>query len=284
MTDIDLTLGDIVNICDEIHSKIESVNPSSFYVNEIEIRKDINILTKMFSQIKTIHAKVSNIHSICTNKCKTINRRYNKGKPKETHWLELNQKLLVNKPLAHDIMTKVRTVNSINEIPNIPLYWVENIGQYATQINGIVFRGNIGNIYNKSDIRERRITNQTVICAYGNECKNILSEKECAFYHDQLDLLELRDAGKISAEFFRHCKKKHRNFFNTSWIYTDMPHNKKNSMMRHFGSRNVLKHELDIMNLNNSRCTKTSLDNYRQQVMHDLLVMVGASKSIIEVS
>ena len=114
----------------------------------------------------------------------------------------LNKKLSTSRLLAHEISTNVRIVDNINEVPNIPLYWVSNIGQYAIQVNGVLFRGNIGNIYNKTNSRTDKSTNQTVICKYGNKCKNILDESGCVFYHDQLDLLLLYDNNQISQEFF----------------------------------------------------------------------------------
>ena len=279
---MDKTLRELVYICDEIHRKIDSIDPASFYINAKEVKNDMSQLESIYKQTQSINLKISNIYNICNNKCKTITHRYTKKKQvNKIPWATLNKKqtnLSISKPLTHEIAVNVKVVDDISEVPNIPLCWVKNINQFAMQINGIMFRGNIGNIYNKTDINTNKPTNQTVICKHGNKCKNILNEKGGGFYHDQLDLLNLQTEGKISTEFFNISKKKYRNFLNTSWLHTDMQYSAKNTSMRHFGSRNTLKYELDIMKLNNSKNTELSFNNFRQQCMHDLLVIMSLNQ------
>ena len=280
---MDMSLRELVHACDEIHRKIDSVNPSSFYINDVEVKKDMSKLIDIYEKIRSINLKVANIYNICNNKCKTITHDYNTKTKKIASWGESNKKLttgdvLTNKPLTDDISVNVKVVNDISEVPNIPLYWVSNINQYAIHVNGIMFRGNIGNIYNKTTIRAGMPTNQTIICNRGNNCRNILNGSGCSFYHDQQELLQLHVNGRISGEFFEICKKKYRNFFNTSWICTEMSRNKKNKSMRHFGSRNMLKYELDIMKISDSKSVEISFNNFRQQCMHDILIVIALNQ------
>ena len=46
-------------------------------------------------------------------------------------------------------------------------------------------------------------------------------------------------------------------------------------MMRHFGSKNTLKNEIDLMLLNNDITNKHIINNFKQQTIHDLLVVLG---------
>ena len=71
----------------------------------------------------------------------------------------------------------------------------------------------------------------------------------------------------------KNYKKLYRNFINTSWIYNDLPLN-NNKLMSRFGSRNMLKHEIDLININN-----INISDFRHQCMHDMLVMMGISTS-----
>ena len=273
---MDLTLKQIIDRTDEIHRQVDRLDNSS---NIYELIKDLDL---MFRQLKSVGSKVSNIYNICNNKHKTITREYKKEektKPDE-NWTCINRQ--INSYTTHGNLTKnikinVKIISDIGEIPNMPLYWVSNINQFAIQLNGVIFRGNIGNIYNSNDIKmdTKLENNQIVICKYGSNCKNIADGKICKFFHDPLDLLQLVNAGKMTAELYNIYKEKIRNFVNTSWIYTEFPNNYNNSSMRHFGSRNVLHHELDLMKLNNNY---KEIDNFRHQCIHDILVVMGLNQ------
>jgi hypothetical protein len=192
-----------------------------------------------------------------------------------------NPKICDVKPmLTHDIPVNAKIVNDISEIPNIPLYWVSNINQFAVHINGVIFRGNIGNIYSKNSIASHKDkpTNQIIICKHGNKCTKLLSVEQCPFYHDPFDLLQLVKCGEISEDVFESYKKLNRNYINTSWIHTDMPYNKNNAQMRKFGSRNMLRYELELIKFSNAPHDELDIKNFRHQCMHDFLVVLGLNQ------
>jgi hypothetical protein len=277
---MDLTLNQIIKKVNDIHFQI---NKLDFSVDTNKIKSHILELQNIEKQISSVFMKVSNIINICSNKSDIS--KLDKKVSNDTDWTYLNDISNINipsKPIASNISINVKVVNQLDEIPNTNMYWVENINQFAVNINGVILRGNIGNIYNKKHIKKNISTNQTIICKYGNNCKNLTDEKNdivkiCKFYHDPVVLLEAFKKNKISAEAFEKYKIQTRNFINTSWIYTEFQNTNKNSTMRHFGSKNTLKHELDLMKMNNPN--NKIIDNYMQQTMHDILVIMGLDKS-----
>ena len=273
---MDLTLTQIIDRTDEIHRQVDRLD------NSVVIFELIKDLDSMFRQLRSVGSKVSNIYNICNNKYKTITREYKKeeNSTPDENWNCISRQIssfTINKNLTKDIKINVKIVNDISEIPNTPLYWISNIKQFAIHLNGVIFRGNIGNIYNSNDIKmdKKLENNQIVICKYGNNCKNIFENKICKFFHDPIDLLQLFNAKKITAEIYNMYLEKNRNFVNTSWIYTEFPNSYNNNSMRHFGSRNILHHDLDLMKLNNNT---REIDNFRQQCIHDILVVMGLNQ------
>jgi hypothetical protein len=170
-------------------------------------------------------------------------------------------------------------VDNIYELPKCDLHWVKNINQFAVNINGVIFRGNVGNIYNKNTIQSNANTDQTIICKNKNKCKTLLNGKMCKFYHDPLDLVHLLYKQKITQEIFDVYKSQNRNFINTTWVYTDLPCNKKNINMRHFGSRDLLSNEFELMKINNTNINNHMISNYQHQTIHDILVILGLNSN-----
>jgi hypothetical protein len=196
-------------------------------------------------------------------------------------WAYLSRKVTsktVSKPLTSDIPINVKIVNHISDVPNTQLYWVADLNQYVIHINGVIFRGNIGNIYNKNHVKKNKIIHQIAICKHGNSCRSVLNGEICKFYHDPMDLFHLMKIKKITTRLFDLYKKLYRNFLNTSWIYTELPRNKHNNLMRHFGSRNTLKHEFDLIKINNVNVNEENIDNFRHQCMHDFLIVLGLNQ------
>jgi hypothetical protein len=283
---MDLTLKQYITKSDDIHRKLESVD-NLIHFNEM--KKYISELESLVKQLQIVSMKITNIHNICKNKYKQrllafkqkINTIDIDVKPGANDWAYINRSINKNSithMLAPDINVNIKTVKSLDEIPNTPMYWVSDIQQFAMHLNGVIFRGNIGNIYDKHNIQTNSNINQTIICSYGNSCQKILHGEPCKFYHDPVDLHKVMTEKKISREtYFAYCNK-HRNFVNTSWVYTDIQHNQKNKSMRHFGSRNTLNHEFNLMRLNNSNSNEINISNYRHQCMHDILVIFGLNQ------
>lgn len=279
---MDLSLKEIIEKTDNIHRTIDQLNGA---IDFIQMKSELTDLFNLLKIVNSVSFKLSNIYNICSNKQKFDTNSYNKKNnipyPINNDWVAISKEitpLSTYNNLTDDILINVKIVNDINDVPNIPLYWVSNINQYVTQINGIIFRGNIGNIYNKSHIKNNIVTNQIIICKYGNTCKKILNSDICKFYHDPLDLLSLLKEEKITHKVFNNYKKLYRNFLNTAWIYTDLPLNNNNKIMRHFGSRNTLKHEFDLIKINNMKTNDNIIQDFRQQCMHDILVIMGLNQ------
>ena len=276
---MDLTLKQIIEKVDDIHIQ---VNKLDIVMNFNKIKAYLLELKNLEKQIGAVYMKVSNISHICCNKKNTcIDVKNTNETYSDNDWTYLNRSntpYSLSKNIANNIAINVKIVKNINEIPNTPLYWVSELNQFAFHINGVILRGNIGNIYNQTHIKSNISTNQTIICNHRNECKNLQMDKVCKFYHDPIELLSALDEKIITKETFIKYKSLSRNFINTSWLYTDLPHHKKNIMMRHFGSKNTLKHEFDLMKISNSKINEMLIDNYRQQTIHDLLVILGLNQ------
>jgi hypothetical protein len=267
---MDLTLTQIVTKIDHIYTQIKKTNQC----NTREINEKLSELLELEQHVRFVYMKASNISNICNNKLLINDKQQNS-------WYSDHIMLTTPhtyKDIAHNITIPTKQVNDISDVPNTQLYWVKNINQFAIRINGVLFRGNIGNIYNQSHIKKNKPTNQTIICCNANKCKYMLAGKLCQFYHDPSDLLILLKTSKISEETYNIYKSHTRNFMNTSWIYTDLQNASNNIMMRHFGSKNTLKHEFDLIKINNSNVNKTIINNYRHQTMHDILVVLGINQ------
>jgi hypothetical protein len=279
---MDLTLKQIIEKTDDIHYQVDRLNSA---INYTQTKNYLLDLKNMLSQVHIVGLKLLNVYNICNNKQKTITHTYSHKEeiPKSltNDWTYLNRKVTletISKKLTYDIPVNVKIVKNIEEIPNTPLYWVDDINQYAIHVNGVLLRGNIGNIYNKNHIKENKIVHQIAICKHKNTCRNILNSEICKFYHDPMELIQLVKCKKMDIDTFNKYKNLHRNFLNTSWIYTEMPRNNGNNLMRHFGSRNTLKHEFDLMKINNESVNDSYIDDFRQHCMHDLLVIMGLNQ------
>ena len=276
---MDLSLTEILDRVDAIHGKINRKYEDSNYLN---IRNDINEISNIAQCLRSILLKVDNIYHICDNtynsKLNIYKKNTNGHRIKKNDWVYLNKSATPNTRLTNDIPIRVKTVNKLDEVPNTPMYWVKDINQFAISINGVMMRGNIGNIYDKTHIQKNKKTHQVVICTHGNKCRALLHGQICKFYHDPVDVSELLQAGEITAATFAQYKNITRNYINTSWIHTDMPSNKNNNNMRHFGSRNTLKYNFDLMKINNSKTRDIQIQNYKHQCMHDILVIMGLNQ------
>lgn len=269
---MDISLSEIVNRIYTVNREINTTYGNQFN----ELNKYMVELSKLHTYINDVNVKLCNVYNICKN----IHANDNKiKKNKDLLCLsnDISKNSLLNKTkkiISDDISINVKCVESIDDIPCSPVYWVNNINQFAIRINDTVLRGNIGNIYNSSHIKKNIPTNNTVICKNRNNCKKIQYGKICKFYHDPLELIELLKDGKITMDLYEQYIKNQRNFINTSWLYTENAYNNKNTMLRHFGSKNTLKNDIDLINLINPSDKKNIMDNFMQQTMHDLLVTI----------
>ena len=279
---MDLTLKQIINKVDLILCNVSKLNN---IINQNEIKKYLAELNNILNQVQVVSAKTLNIYNICKNtyimptiiqSLKLNTNDYNSDQ-------KINQATIdttIYKQLTYDIPICVKMVDNIKDIPFTPLYWVTQTNQFAININGVILRGSIGNIYDKSHIQSSKIINQVVICKRNNLCPNLLNNAVCKFYHDPEDLLKLVNLNKISIELFNKYKTLNRNYLNTDWIYTNQYNN---NSMRQFGSHNTLNYEFDMIKFNNSTNTQKendilSIKNFKHQCMHDILVVMGLNQ------
>ena len=269
---MDISLSEIVDRINTINNEINTESDNQFN----ELNKCMIELSKLHTCINDVNIKLCNVYNICKNICINDNKiKKNKDILCLSDNIPKNSLLhKKKKKITSDISINVKYVENIDEIPCSPMYWVKNINQFAIRINDTILRGNLGNIYNSSHIKKNIPTNNTVICRNRNKCKNLQQYKMCKFYHDPLELMELLKDGKITMSLYEQYNKNHRNFINTSWLYTENTYNKKNTMMRHFGSKNTLKNDIDLINIINHPNKQNIIDNFTQQTMHDLLIAI----------
>lgn len=262
-----LTLNQVNKKICEIYDQFEENN-------DLQNNKQYILeLHQLEQSIEKIYNKISNIKQICMNKY--ISKGYNESDNNKKHLWNPVSMLYETHDIAKNVKVHTKTVDNIYEMRKCDLYWVKNINQFAININGVIFRGNVGNIYNKDTIQSNSNVNQTIICKNKNKCKTLLNGKVCKFYHDPLDLVCLLHKKEITQEIFDLYKSQNRNFINTTWLYTDLPFNKKNINMRHFGSQDLLSNEFELLKINNPNIKKHMIENYQHQTIHDMLVILG---------
>jgi len=187
--------------------------------------------------------------------------------------IDKNEEIIDNPKFIKNV--NVTSLTSLNSINKVNLGWVGEINQYSLKINNLVIRGNIGNIYDSKMLLNDRIqAHQVVICSKGNTCSNILSNQYCKFFHDPMDLLDLKNNKIISDQFYQKCIKLTRNFSSTSWIYSTDVNRKSN--MRCIGSKSTI--DYDIACIKTLDVYKANIENMKHQVMHDLLILLKLSE------
>jgi len=178
--------------------------------------------------------------------------------PQSDDWRQLQKAPgKTKKKIAPGVEMNVEVVETLEQIPDTPLYWVNSLQQFAISINGTILRGNIGNIYEKNtasgmfNIKECR-----------NYEKCLKRKRRCKYFHDPLKIK------KMNAE----AKDPIRNFTNSSWLFTSSPKNVKNINLRHIGNRNTLGNDLYLMKYDKTYPVEANSRFY--QTMHDLLVLL----------
>lgn len=168
----------------------------------------------------------------------------------------------------------IKTVNSLSiyatNVNRVNLNYIPEIQQYNLHINNLSLFGNIGTIYDKKILLNDRIhAHQVVPCTNGNNCKNVLAEKYCKFYHEPADLLKLYSAKLISEEYYKEAIKLIRNFSHTTWMYNSGIYS---SNTRCIGSRATMLN--DVQKCLVSEHYKENIRDMKAQVMHDILVLL----------
>jgi hypothetical protein len=150
---------------------------------------------------------------------------------------------------AHGL--NVQVVNTWDQVKcDGSLYFVGPNQHFAFRIAGLLFHGNIGEIYMYDD--QLRQVND---CKYRGTCKNPAT---CQYYHDPMYFPNSTD---------------HRNYVNTSWMYAGSANaNGRSGNKRTIGSRTNI--DTDITQLNDYEISR-----FNDQVTHDVLVALLISQT-----
>lgn len=251
---MDITLQQYSNRTQEISKNYEQIN----FVNLSELDSSMNELNIMLKLLDTVFQQIQ-----------SIKLKLNKYKLKDIITMSYTDKLTISEELIPKNEKNIICVENLIDVQSTPIYWVSSIKQYAINLGGMILRGNIGKIYNKNIILKNNNLANITYCNKGNNCQNILKNKYCKFYHDPIELLDLKNSYKISEKTYCHLLTP-KNFTNTSWIYTDYPEKPNNSYMRTFGSGDTLAHYIKLAKLTDDPINK---NNYSDQTIHDILVL-----------
>lgn len=256
---MNITLQEYSNKADLLHQDLLS---SDFLATK-------KILSELETYIKCIQS-VSFKIAIIYNKFKTDIKNSNYGQlvekdKKSDDDLQYISKNVSNTEVSPGIFVDTIVLKTVDQIPNSQLYWIESISQFAFKINNVLFRGNIGNIFEKLVYAYGYIK-----CKDANKCKHILKKRKCRYYHDPL---ELYNDTKIS---IKNGEQYIKNFSQSSWLYTSDSRKKKNMNMRRIGNRNTLSTDLEILKMDSNK--HIDVDNLLNQSMHDLLTILCMDK------
>lgn len=135
-------------------------------------------------------------------------------------------------------------VANLSDCLAVPIYYVKSINQYAININGMILRGNIGNVVDK------HFTTYCVKqCVHGNTCQKLLKNKRCGYFHDPLDLVAVQ-------HLIRPCVYK--------WYMTQY---------QNFVSASKSVSQKDLaLEIEKTKVLSDTLQPRKAQLMHDLLV------------
>lgn len=273
---MDVTLKQYLEKADEIHDNIVNKNQ---HLSPTKTKNQLYELEAYIKQIQTISHRIAHIYNTCKKMYtdgflphREIRLKPVNPFPEKNNWSYVSRIPSENsRSLAPRIKVNVKEVENCSDIPNTPLYWVRSLNQFALHINGVIFRGNIGNIYPSSGNSGVHVKK----CKHKNECTFLLGGKKCRFYHDPAQVKILYDRGHISEDVFEQYKGIHRNYTNASFLYTTDARKNKNKMMRFVGNRNTLYNDLLVSKYKNDIQWS---DSYQSQAFHDLLVVMAINQ------
>ena len=243
---------DEIIFCTNFLTKVDKLNNeiinTGILYNEEKLEDIIKNIAVAIKSLQVVSKKLADVSNIAVNihNRKKDKKLYNIIDPYPGDYDSFILRTLYNKScvnITKNIDLNVINVESINDIPVSNLYYIKNLEQFAINIDGVILRGNIGNITEKE-------SNGSFICDYGKNCKNA----ECTFYHDPADK-------KVS-------KFQRRNFTVGSWIYSPNQ-KKKNGFCRHVGNYSSL--DMDIANLKKMQYNN-EIQNREHQTIHDILI------------
>ena len=267
---MDRTLRSFLQQADDLH---ESLEKYCVALTAEQIEEKVLELQSAMKTIQSVVYQMANVSNIAT---RVANRKRKTKAKNETS----DRPVIDPYPTEHDIGTlrsvnpqeskeimtgitiPIRTVATAKEIPVSNLYYVEEMKQYAINIEGIILRGDLCNI---TDYQ----TELSAVCEYGISCKSFQKHTKCPYYHDPSDYIYHKQEIPTSR----------RNFTIGSWIYSKKK-TPKTYFTRHLGSRDRLMYDLATLKRVQYR---EEIYNREGQLIHDLLIyMILNSKGLLE--
>jgi len=268
---MDRTLRSFLQQADDVHEYLEkycvALSADQIEAKVIELQSAIKTLQTVAYQL----ANVSNIANRVVIKKRRTKRatmaEVVKGAvdpyPEENDVGSLRSLNPVeSKELIKGVSIPVKIVKTTKEIPHTSLYYVEELKQFALNVEGVVIRGNLGNIVDYQ-------TECSAECEYGVNCKSFKNGTECPYYHDPLDY----KANGVP------IPDRTRNFTVGSWVYSKKK-TPKTYFTRHLGSKDRMIYDLNTLKRVQYR---EEISNREGQLIHDLLIyMILNARGLLE--
>ena len=252
---MDNTLRYYLNLAEDINTSLEK-NGCIMSSNKIEER--ILTIQAGIKNIQSIAKRMADISNMANQFLLHRNKKISDEKcidPYPTQNDHATMRIMYKdekKNIVDDISLPVKTVENASDIPLSKIYYINSLKQYAINIEGVIIKGNIGNIMN---YREK----YTARCEYGIKCKNFSNKKPCEYYHEPEDYISV--GIEVPDDNIR-------NYTTGSWIYSTNK-NPHAYYTRHIGSRDSLGYDLKMLNKIQYH---EEIANREGQIIHDLLI------------
>lgn len=263
MSQLDRTLRSFLEQADQTHTFLDTffiaLNHQQIEEKIISLQASIKILQSISYQL----ANVSNIAARALRRKSHVAIKYIDPYPSDSSLgVVRNLYQYENKEIVKGVTVPVKVVESEKDIQPSPLYYISELKQYAVNINGIILRGNLGNIVPYQ-------TEHSANCEYGTECKSFKKNTICPYYHDPTDYIKL---GKVPPDIIK-------NFTVGSWLYSQTK-NPRTYFTRHLGSKESLIHDLNTLK---KVQYLEEISNREGQLIHDLIIlMILSGRGLLE--
>lgn len=232
---MDWKLEQFLERADYLHYLCQTDNPDYPQMLD-ELKNNIQNIQSIVNRLTDIHNAINQQYRKNTTflSRKLLTKNVN---PTSDDWK--NQQLK-NIEVAPDVKIKSIVINTLAELPNYNIYYVNEINNFAFQINGVVFNGHIGNI-TKKPLQKK--------CKREN-CQN----PKCSLFHGGI-----------------------RNFSTGCWMYSSII-NEKTKNMRHIGNRQTLFQ--DITRIENNPEKNNEIELWDSQAIHTILTTLALHQNI----
>jgi hypothetical protein len=260
-----MTIKDCLKLADDCHNFIDMY---SLTCKLQDLEKNLSMLQIIIKNIQSVAKRMADVSNIIN---RSIIFRKQDGKmikyidpyPTENDHTVLRFKY--PEPsfnIIKDINIPVKYVEKTSDIPVTSLYYNKELKQFCINVNGVIIKGNLGNILSYKN-------EKTVRCDYGSECKSLIKSIACKYYHEPEDYKKLN----------MNIPDETRNFTVGSFIYTNN-RSIKTYYARHVGNASTMEHDISMLK---KVSYKEEIFNREGQLMHDLLVyMILVNKGLVD--